>query len=109
MSNQRVMRVSKVELSSSAEHEISHAAYKEVQQWLTSFTCAANFKAVIGDFDDCIKILRDDMKTNLVPGWLVNMGVKPEHFVFFVSGDRVVDGRFWSNFGMGSLTPHRIY
>jgi len=101
MANKYVLRVHKVIMSPNASRLLSANAYKEVSAWLTQWTCANNFKAVIGDYDYCINVLRDDLKKNLIPSWLVREGVTPECFVFTVSGGEVSDDdRFWSSFDM---------
>lgn len=109
MAKKYVLRVHKVMMSSNASRLLSATVYKEVSEWLTQWTCANNFKAVIGDFDYCINVLRSDLKNHMIPSWLSREGVTPECFVFTVSGDEISDDdRFWSSFNAMYCNEYNI-
>jgi hypothetical protein len=109
-------RINQVGLVDRAERELSHYAYTRTTEWLkqwtvgNNFTIGNNFKAVLGeDLNDCVQRLRNQLQRGLVPSWLSDSGVKPEHFEFTLSGTEVSEsGEFWSSFSLQVGSSHKV-
>jgi len=103
-------RLNQIGLAAHAERELSHYAYTRTLEWLKQWTTGNNFKAVLGeDLYDCVQRLRTQLQRGLVPSWLSDSGVKPEHFEFTVSGTEVSEsGEFWSSFSIQVGSFHKV-
>lgn len=96
-----IAQIVKVELRGSAANTLSYAAHTRVQEWLTQWTPARNFKAVIaGTRDEAIERCRQVLRKQLIPSWIEHLGVKHEHFVFRISDQDAPNGEFWMSSGV---------
>lgn len=109
MSKQVVVQVAHVYLKQSAERELSAYAYRQVTEWLTQWTCRANFKATLASSQqEGIERVQKLLQEKLVPSFMARDGVKPEHFEFGVSMQDVEDGFFWMSSSLVYGTRHPV-
>lgn len=91
-----IAQVVSIQLTGGSSSELRYDAYRETEAWLKQWTPRANFKAVIGsDLEECLAMLREDLRKDLVPHFLAHNGVKPQHFKFQIADQAVENGRFW--------------
>lgn len=91
-----IMQIVKVKLKPEAENILTKAAHDEVVSWLGNWDTNHNFKAVIADsFEAGLEVLKKELSESLVPWFLRNRNVRPEHFYFNISHQEITDDRFW--------------
>lgn len=102
MFNGVMAEVRGISLRGKAADELSYSSYQRVVEWVKhwNLTPGDNFKAVIAVNEDAaIYALKGMLQRELLPSWLVSLGVKPEHFCFSVARSEVKDGFFWQTGG----------
>lgn len=91
-----IMQIVEVRLLGSAQDALSYAAYMRTSDWLKTWSCLSNFKAVIAeDLEEAFKACRKQLDQLLVPFSLRSVGLRPEYFEFKVADQEVKDGTFW--------------
>lgn len=92
----QIVQVTRIALKGNAKSLISAEAYDEVKSWLPQWTPVNNYKAVIADtLQEGVARYQKELSEKLVPWFLSNKGVLPEHFEFTVTYQEIEDGRFW--------------
>lgn len=109
MNKQVVVQVAHVYLKPDADRVLSAYAHRRVTEWLTQWTCRANFKATLASSQqEGLERVQKLLQEKLVPGFLARDGVKPEHFEFEVSMQDVEEGFFWLPIGLVYATRHPV-
>lgn len=96
MADLHVAQIARVSLRGTAADTLSHSAYTRTQEWLGQWSPERVFKAVIAENRAAaIEGCRIDLQRELVPPFLRSLGVRPEHFLFRISDQKAINGRFW--------------